>query len=394
MVSDRDIRTQMECATSSRPAHGRSPGARSRTRALLQLVISLAGCAGDDRAPPERIADTSYASTLQAPGTVCTGAATTLTSVTVPLSADAGDTLYLFAKTTALRDAMDDGSTANLLDEIRITCPGRSVQSTRNHRGVSSPDQVSPGMVQYASLLYHPAPGTTQVTCQLEAIVGEQSRPGCLSFQAGDSNTWLHPYVEHGGWAWGTSLDAYNATDNNGFHVTIVGPGLAPASASYPSGETTDLGSSEYVLKGRRVSADPSAVSLSVIDDLELTCESNNTPKLCDVTAALLVQRMKSPMNSDVCTTTTITQNKTLNRDTHHEKLYLRADPVSFNTSCDDGSAPVGRDFIVKSQVTLTPGNDNLDYIVVEHGQDDDVSPNATLAYHSGFSIANVLQNF
>lgn len=355
--------------------------------ALSLLLIDLAGCAGDERLVPERLAAGVHASSLPGPLTICHGTGyQDLTSVTVPLSEVQGDTLYLFAKATALRVESGDHTT-NVLEAVRIQCPGRSVQSTRNHRGTDSPDQTGSGMVQYASLLYHPAPGATEVTCQLQAYVSRSSSSDCLSFQAGEANTWLHPYLEHGGWAWGTDLDAHNARDNHENLVTIIGPGLAAESSSY-SAETSDLGSSEYVLKGRRVDVDPAATSITVIDDLELTCESNE--KLCDVTAALLVQRMKSPMSKEVCDTTTVTQSRTLNRDSHHQKLHLKADPVPLGVTCSDGSQPSGRSFIVKSQVTLTSGNDNHDYVIVERGHHDDPA----LAYRSGFSITNVLQNF
>lgn len=91
----------------------------------------------------------------------------------------------------------------------------------------------------------------------------------------------------------------------------------------------------------------------------------------CDVTAALLVQCMRSPSSSDVCHTTTITQNKTRNRATHHEKLSLTADQVPFDEVCSDGSLPSGRSFILNSQGAAP-----------------------ALAYRSGLSITNVLQNF
>ncbi len=320
--------------------------------------------------------------------TVCpSDGPTNLLSVTVPLQPETGDTLYLFAKTTARR-TYTGNHTANLLDYMQVVCPGSTVTTTRNHRGTDSPDQASPGMRQYVSHLHHPDHGESEVTCTLRVGAMGSGDRGCLVFQAGSSNTWLHSYVRTGGWAWGTNLDAHNALDNHGHAVTIIGPGVASETGSYPTGETMDLGTSEYVLKGRRVSADPSARSLDVYSDIQMTCESDEGS--CNVTAKLLVQRMKSPTSSTVCHVTEVSQSKTISAASHHQKLHLNAYGVGFNVTCGDGSLPVGRSFIVKSLVALNSGNDNEDYVIVEHGTHDDPS----LIYSSGYSTTIVLQNF
>ncbi len=358
---------------------------KSKHWSMALALASLSGCMVEDE--PEEIAGSAYGVHLETSRTFCGDESGVLASVTVPIAPEQGETLYLFAKTTALR-SYTGAHEQNLIDAVKIVCPGSSVQTTQNHRGTDSVDQSAPGLVLYASLLYHPTPGQTEVTCTLQGRGGGNAARGCMVYQAGASNTWLHPYLERGGWAWGTTLDARNAIDNNGNAVTIIGPGLAPATASYPSGETTDLGASEYVLKGRRFSADPSATSLDVVDDLELTCESDEGS--CNVTAKLLVQRMKSPTSSTVCRTTEVSQTKTLNTQSHHQKLYVNASAVPFSVTCTDGTLPVGRSYIIKSQVTLNNADDNLDYVVVERGGHADPA----LTYQSGYSITNVMQNF
>jgi hypothetical protein len=308
-------------------------------------------------------------------------------SITVPLQPEQGNTLYVFAKTTTKRSAAGPWPIPleAILASMTVLCPESTVGTSRNHRGMSSPDQTSPGMLMYASQLYHPVPGETEVTCTLRVRAGGR---GCLVFQAGASNTWLHASVRTGGWVWGTNLDAHNAVDDDGHNVTIIGPGLAPITDSYPTGETMDLGTSEYVLKGRRFSADPSARSLDVYNDIQLTCQSDEDK--CNVTATLLVQRMKSPTSSIVCHTTTVSQTKTMDTYTHHQKLYVNAYGVGFNGKCADGSTPTGRSFIVKSLVKLNSGNNNKDYVIVEFGTHNDPA----LVYFRGASITNVLQNF
>lgn len=324
--------------------------------------------------------------------TVCTpegGDYRDILSVTV--TPESGQTIFLQAKTTTKRvdcEGRCENPTAtdtNLLAGMRIACRAVKVQTTRNHRGTDDASDNN-GMVQFASLLYHPQPGEIgrPVTCSLQALGGFGGK-GCLKLlgNAADA-TYLRASTQTGGVAWGTNLDEHNAEDNQGKSVTFIGRGLAPKSNSYPSGERApDLGPKEFVLKGRRFNAHRFATSLDVFSDVQLTCESSEDP--CQVIADLLVQQMKSPRVREVCSKTQVTRSVSIDRNSHHQKLHLKILNVPFNSAC------IGRSFIIKTLVKLNSTCvRDCDHVVVEYGAHND----PTLSYMNGRSIAIVVQNF
>lgn len=327
--------------------------------------------------------------------------------LSLAVTPNTGQTIFLQAKTTTKRvdcpnPRPSDGGCENptppsrpLLAGMRIVCPDAKVFTTRNHRGTGNPSDQS-GMVQFASLLYHPKPEEIgqPVTCSLQARTGRGG--GCLTFLGGRSEaTRLSASTRLGGFAWGTNLDERNAQDNSNQRVTFIGRGLATPTDAYPTGELSDLGSSEFVLKGRRFEAHSLATSLDVHSDVHLTCQTDEGS--CGVRLTLLVQQMKSPTDEEVCSTTRVMQNATIAHPSHHQKLHLKALKVPFKSTCS------GRSFIIKTQVTLTSEDgacvpnkpleekkDGCDYLVVESGVHND----PVLSYSTGSSITIVVQNF
>jgi hypothetical protein len=397
---DRQRRTGSDSlgTLASEPAVPAAPGAKSEQQ-IMAIEI------------PENPDGLSYNRTVY-------GTWTTIdTAVVTPAS---NEVIWATAKTTTRIT-----SGRGILSAARILCgKGTSVKTTTN---IYADGTETPQLIK---LVYHPLAAEigTLVTCRLQAMATAGYSMTVVGDAAG-TKTWLQARRELGGWAWGTVLDANNAVDNHGEPVTIVGAGLQSATRSSItsqtcsvdldcnanlegnpcatdslqcdcvsrkcqrfaySAETSDAGSSEYVLRGRRFTAHSFATALDVYSDPELTCQTNNADTRCGVTVTLVVERMKSATSSALCQTTTTTQSRTITGAEHHKKLYLSALNVPINVRCSDGTMPAGRTFLVRTLVAITTGNDDQDYIVVEPGYHDD--PN--LRYTSGYSITNVIQRF